>query len=203
MTKILCVPAEHLTKDVTPRGILELTRTHGDWIERDLAETDESWRQVIPYVLLATNNKEEEISFFVYQRKGGGEGRLEGLYSIGIGGHIEEIDGKRGSPVYDAALREAKEEVKVPEGGFVDISPNPLMCILLNDTPVDRVHVGIVYTGAVCSSDDSSVDTIEANEPELRGQMMSAHDLMAAYQNKTLNFEVWTKKVLSEMKLDK
>src|SRR2546423_1722543 len=55
---------------------------------RSEAEHDRRYKQLIPYVILICHDR-----MLRYQRgRGGGEKRLHGLYSIGIGGHISEED---------------------------------------------------------------------------------------------------------------
>ena len=52
------------------------------------ADQDRRYKQIIPYVLIICNDK-----ILRYRRgRGGGETRLHGLYSVGIGGHISEED---------------------------------------------------------------------------------------------------------------
>src|ERR1700728_3318445 len=58
------------------------------YLNRSDAEQDKRYKQLIPYVLLICNDK-----ILRYRRgKAGGEKRLHGLYSVGIGGHISEED---------------------------------------------------------------------------------------------------------------
>src|SRR5271155_4927286 len=58
------------------------------YLARSDAEQNRGYKQLIPYALLICNGK-----ILRYQRgKLGGEKRLHGLYSVGIGGHISEDD---------------------------------------------------------------------------------------------------------------
>ena len=55
-------------------------------------EEDPSYKQLIGYVLLKDANTNEVL---VYKRLvGGGEARLHGKASVGIGGHMNEVEGK-------------------------------------------------------------------------------------------------------------
>jgi len=103
---------------------------NGHWMARDLAEKDERFLQVIPYVVL---RRGPEV--FVYERAGS-EGRLTGLLSLGIGGHVNENDGtwERGM------VRELMEEAGV--------SGSPVRAGVLFDpsSPVGRVHLGLLHT---------------------------------------------------------
>src|SRR5438045_9654437 len=59
-----------------------------EYLPRSAAEQDRRYKQLIPYVLIICNDK-----ILRYRRgKGGGEKRLHGLFSVGIGGHIADVD---------------------------------------------------------------------------------------------------------------
>jgi predicted NUDIX family phosphoesterase len=113
------------------------------FIPRPRAEADPSYKQLIPYVLMA-----HEGRYLSYVRgKRAGEKRLVGLRSIGIGGHINPSDdlpllATSYREAYCAAVeREVAEEVVV-ETGHVD-----RIVALLNDdsTEVGSVHLGVVH----------------------------------------------------------
>lgn len=58
------------------------------FLERDAAERDEGYRQIIPYVVLRA-----PAGIFSYARTSRGrEARLHGLRSIGVGGHVNPGD---------------------------------------------------------------------------------------------------------------
>jgi len=60
-------------------------------VDRDQAEKDKHYKQIIPYAIFV--NEKGEI--FNYQRgKSGAEDRLKNLRSVGIGGHINLEDSK-------------------------------------------------------------------------------------------------------------
>lgn len=58
------------------------------WIERAIAEQDSSLKQIIPYIIIQDCNRNRTAIY----RRAGGESRLHGLWSIGIGGHINLSD---------------------------------------------------------------------------------------------------------------
>ena len=113
------------------------------FIPRTEAETDLDFKQLIPYVIMACDDK-----YLNYVRgKRAGETRLTGNRSIGIGGHINPIDQ---TPLFDidftetytsAVAREVAEEVTVR----ADHSDN--IVALLNDdsNEVGQVHLGLVH----------------------------------------------------------
>ena len=115
----------------------------GRFMPRSLAEKDPSYKQLIPYVVMTYDGK-----FLSYVRgKRAGEKRLQGLRSIGIGGHINPGDDMPlfNADFYEAYLaaveREVAEEVTV-EAGHTD-----QVVALLNDdsNEVGSVHLGIVH----------------------------------------------------------
>ena len=119
-------------------------------------EEDSSYKQLIGYVLLKDANTNEVL---VYKRLvGGGEARLYGKASVGIGGHMNEVEGKTIFEMLKInAARELNEEVGVSE----EEALNNLHFIgLINDdkTEVGQVHVGVVYE---CKVDKSKVEVKE------------------------------------------
>jgi predicted NUDIX family phosphoesterase len=109
------------------------------YLNRSEAELDKRYKQLIPYVLVICKDK-----ILRYRRgKGGGETRLHGLYSVGIGGHIAEEDHGLFSQAVgytDGMRRELKEEVDIDE-------VNETVVAVINDdsTEVGYVHFGVVH----------------------------------------------------------
>ena len=106
---------------------------------RSDADQDRRYKQIIPYVLVICNDK-----ILRYRRgKGGGETRLHGLYSVGIGGHISEEDhqlfsNNRG--YQESMRRELMEEVGI------DTALAPALAAINDDsTEVGYVHFGVVH----------------------------------------------------------
>jgi predicted NUDIX family phosphoesterase len=101
-------------------------------------ETDPSFKQIIPYVVLRYSGQ-----IFHYTRgKRTTESRLQALRSIGVGGHISADDATLfDSPYREAMFREVAEEVRL-ETDYTE------RCIgLINDdsTAVGQVHLGVVH----------------------------------------------------------
>ncbi|MCI0703434.1 MAG: phosphoesterase, partial [Planctomycetia bacterium] len=105
---------------------------------RSEVETDPSYKQLIPYIVLKCGDK-----LFHYRRGAAGtEKRLAALRSVGIGGHISEEDAAGGTDLYQIGMmRELMEEVDLG-------SAFTQKCIgFINDdrTPVGSVHLGVVH----------------------------------------------------------
>jgi predicted NUDIX family phosphoesterase len=118
-----------------------LSRGNNFFFPRAQAESDPTYKQIIPYVLLAFENK---VLHYVRGKKAG-EQRLVAKGSIGIGGHMNETDESLfalDEEAYRAGVeREVNEEIKI-NAPFRD-----QIVALLNDdtTEVGRVHLGIVH----------------------------------------------------------
>jgi 8-oxo-dGTP pyrophosphatase MutT (NUDIX family) len=130
-----------------------LARNENDcyaFVERDWAENDTTWRQIIPYVTI----RDGEGKFALFQRKNGSEKRLQDLFTIGVGGHIDAADipekhsGSKGKLteflndiLMDALARELWEEIKwIPAE-----MPELVHTIHSHYPPVDMVHEGLCF----------------------------------------------------------
>jgi predicted NUDIX family phosphoesterase len=108
---------------------------------RSQAETDPSFKQIIPYVVLTDGKR---ILHYVRGKKSG-EQRLVAKGSIGIGGHINDEDHSLfsvGEQAFrEAVAREVNEEILV-EGAF-----DARAVGLINDDSIDvgKVHFGVVH----------------------------------------------------------
>ena len=143
-------------------------------------EEDPSFKQLIGYVLLKDINTNEVL---VYKRLvGGGEARLHGKASVGIGGHMNEIEEKTIFEMLKInAARELNEEVGVSE----EEALNNLHFIgLINDdeTEVGQVHIGVVYE---CKVDKNNVEVKE--DDTLVIKWMSGVEA-----KKEENYETWS-----------
>ena len=143
-------------------------------------EEDPDYKQLIGYVLLKDVNTNEVL---VYKRLvGGGEARLHGKASVGIGGHMNEVEGKTIFEMLKInAARELNEEVGVSE----EEALNNLHFIgLINDdkTEVGQVHIGVVYE---CKVDKNLVEVKE--DDTLVIKWMSGDEAKAEE-----NYETWS-----------
>ena len=115
-----------------------LDPAHLSYRPRGEVETDPTYKQIIPYVVLKWHDQ-----VFAYTRgKRATETRLHARRSIGVGGHIcAEDAGLFETPYREALVRELAEEV------HLDSSYGERCVGLINDdaTPVGQVHLGIVH----------------------------------------------------------
>ena len=119
-------------------------------------EEDPSLKQPIPYVVLARDGAEGAREVYAYTRlTGGGETRLHGKVSVGVGGHmnrgftratLEEV-------VWEEAARELAEELRFEdEENGMEIDPPAARFVgLINDDtgPVQQVHLGLLAVAEV------------------------------------------------------
>lgn len=111
------------------------------FLPRSAAEDDPSYKQLIPYLLIRHGDH-----LLRYTRgKTGGESRLHAKISIGIGGHIN--DGDTQATHFDEATYNRAVERELHEELTITGSYHQRIAALLNDddTPVGRVHLGIVH----------------------------------------------------------
>lgn len=122
-----------------------LSDGHASYRPRGEVEEDSNFKQLIPYVIFRYTTPEGRQMVFQYTRgRGMGEGRLHSKRSVGIGGHISADDAAAtaGGNAYEEGMRrELEEEVVIS-------TPYTARCVgMINDdeTPVGRVHLGVVH----------------------------------------------------------
>jgi predicted NUDIX family phosphoesterase len=119
-----------------------LDKKNNSFQPRAWAETDPTFKQIIPYVVV-TDGK--SILHYVRGKKAG-EQRLVAKGSIGIGGHIDDDEDRSlfadGLQTFqDAVKREVCEELAI-QGTF---NARPVGLINDDSTEVGRVHFGVVH----------------------------------------------------------
>ena len=157
---------------------LLLSRGNNFFFPRAQAENDPAYKQIIPYVLLAFQDR---VLYYVRGKKAG-EQRLVAKGSIGIGGHMNESDESLfawDEQAYRAGVeREVNEEIKIGTQ-FED-----RIVALLNDdtTEVGRVHLGIVH---IFRLEEQKVEKREAMITNLafltRAELMARRDSLETW----------------------
>ncbi|MFT9206407.1 NUDIX domain-containing protein [Acetobacter orientalis] len=123
---------------------IELLEKAGLWFgPRRILEECEDYRQIIPYIILRVGDRVVRYT----RTPAGGEVRLHGRMSIGLGGHVDLADAETSGDCFkllgtveQAAQRELKEEL-----GDVTCECRRWVGLLVdNDTAVGRVHIGLI-----------------------------------------------------------
>jgi predicted NUDIX family phosphoesterase len=166
--------------------LIKIILGKGEFIDRDLVETNPLYKQIIPYSLLRYNDK-----IFYYQRSmKGKESRLRAKMSIGVGGHINQLDiatsnGKH--TIIDSARdRELLEEFDTH--GHKSIK---LIGIINDDSDaVGQVHLGLLYELEMFDN------IIHSNEP---GAYSKYEYASIPYLYSNLNsFESWSSIIIKD-----
>lgn len=147
MERVLVLPRSRVPGGCTFRGVRHAgdealerlrraVRDHGRYLDRPTAEEDPGHKQLIPYVVVRDGGR----VFLMQRTDAGGDARLHGKASIGVGGHLNPVDD--GEDQLMAGLRrEWAEELEA------DWAPDFRLVGLLNDdtNPVGAVHLGVVF----------------------------------------------------------
>jgi len=153
----------------------------GAFFAREPVESDPSLKQLIPYAVVV-----REDSVFLFRRtNGGGEKRLHGLRSIGVGGHVNPVDLGGGRPglLSRALRRELDEELTLPGVRHAHFAG------ILND---DSTAVGSVHLGAVAVVEPFR-GGVEVNEHDtMTGGFVSKDELLALHCAERDSFESWS-----------
>ncbi len=114
----------------------DAVQARGRYLDRPVAEDDPDHKQLIPYVVVRDGPR----VFLMQRTDAGGDARLHGKASIGVGGHLNPVDD--GEDRLMAGLRrEWAEELEA------DWEPEFRLVGVLNDdtNPVGAVHLGVVF----------------------------------------------------------
>ncbi|MFH2007825.1 MAG: NUDIX domain-containing protein [bacterium] len=167
---------------------LERVKAHGYFVEREHAEQNSSLKQIIPYTLVLHGDQ----IFLVRRTSGGGEQRLYGKRSIGIGGHInpEDDSGDRADLVFQCARREMDEELLIT----APYSIRPVGVINDDANPVGSVHFGVVL---VAHLERAAAQVRE--QDALEGAFTPVRDARALLDHPDANFETWSSLILENL----
>ena len=135
-------------------------------------ERDPSFKQVIPYLVLRDGRR----WFLMRRTDAGGDPRLHGRYSIGVGGHLNPGDGG----LLGGLRREWAEEV------VAEFVPEFRLVALLND---DTTEVGAVHLGAVYVADAEGRPVTIRETDKLTGAFVEAPEVAAVADG----LETWSR----------
>lgn len=153
-------------------------------------EEDLNRLQPIPYIAVRT----KDGRYVTYARYKGGEARLEGRISIGLGGHVNDTDKSSSesypSDIWNGAIRELseKDEVSLPPDHY---SLAPFGICYLPTSP-ENVHLGLFMTATLNDAGLSVIEKRLAQEEIAKKQYFTRlPDLYDVMQKP--NTEVWTR----------
>ena len=154
---------------------------HGSFLDRPVAEEDPALKQLIPYVVV----RDGALVYLMERTAAGGDARLHGKASIGVGGHLNPVD-DGGDPLTDGLRREWSEEL------VADWEPEFRLVGLLNDdsNPVGSVHLGIVFEVEAAGR---PVGVRERDK--LTGRFANAAEVRAAWDR----METWSRLVADHL----
>lgn len=126
------------------RQAIETLEGAGLWLgPRPVLEETEEFRQIIPYIVLQYGSE-----FIRYTRTpAGGEARLHGRTSVGLGGHVDLADVETAGEAIDlmGTLENAADRELLEELGDVEcVSKEWVGLLVENDSAVGRVHIGMI-----------------------------------------------------------
>lgn len=196
--QIIVVPRKVLFNDEKNafNGFLHKNNIKGKYIFNALSEyevkrrgdmeEDSTFKQLISYCLL--ENEKGEI--LVYERlSGGGEERLHGQSSIGVGGHMNDV---MGADSINEVLRvNAQRELEEEVGLAKEDSQNMEYLGFINDdnNEVGKVHMGIVFKITVNTTD------VEAKETDTLRIKWVEKGSIESYDD----FETWSALILQDL----
>ncbi|OGZ79297.1 MAG: hypothetical protein A2312_00740 [Candidatus Staskawiczbacteria bacterium RIFOXYB2_FULL_32_9] len=189
--KVLVVKSDIIFKEGIWQGLkkdnleyyLDLINKNYEFKRRGDVEEDNSYQQIIPYILFSFEDK-----FFAYKYlANAGEQRLvNNNYQLGIGGHINKDDIVSDKNILDQGMmREWQEEVDF-KGNLLQ---KKLVGIINDDSgPVEKVHLGLVFHFV---GDSLDINVIETDKME--GKLFELKEI-----ENNLSYSPWMKVVYEE-----
>lgn len=189
--QILVVPSEIIFAQGKWQGLktdnldyyVDLINKNCEFKRRGDMENNPFYQQIIPYIIFNFKDK-----YFIYKYlPKAGEQRLVDTYQLGVGGHINPIDGENGNVLEAGMMREWEEEVEF-KGNILE---KKLIGILNDESkPVEKVHLGLVYNFTGDSPDISIKET-----DKMEGKLVNLREIGEYIKN---NNGVWVKIVYKE-----
>jgi predicted NUDIX family phosphoesterase len=157
------------------------TAAHACFMDRPVAEEDPAFKQLIPYVVV----RDGPLVYLMERTAAGGDPRLHGKASIGVGGHLNPVD-EGEDPLTDGLRREWSEELAA------DWEPEFHLVGLLNDDSnrVGSVHLGVVFE---VEADGRPVEVRERDK--LSGRFATSAEVRAAWDR----METWSRLVADHL----
>lgn len=170
---------------------LKLIEQEKEFIPREKAEVDASYKQIIPYLIFTHDNK-----YFLMQRRSeASEQRLKNKLSLGIGGHIrlEDLVQDNSQDSKDSIVNWAKREFDEEINYSGNYSVKPVGIVNDDTNPVGEVHLGFVFL-LIGDSNKISVKS------ELKsGELLTKEECLERYNS----METWSQLVFDLIKENK
>lgn len=165
-------------------ALREAVLQQGRYLERPIAEESPAFKQLIPYVIV----RDGASVFFMERTDAGGDARLHGKASLGVGGHLNPVD-HGADPLLAGLRREWAEEL------VADWEPEFRLVGLLNDdsNPVGAVHLGVVFAVAA----DGRPIAVREHE-KLSGRFVAPSEVFAGWDR----LETWSQLVAAALLSD-
>lgn len=122
-------------------NILNFILDAGKFVKRYNAEYNPEYLQIIPYVLI-----QHKDTYFAVKRTGGDE-RLIGMISLGMGGHINPEDAIEGKNILESnIIRElSDEELNIDLDKTVSCEPLGFIRYTNPEDVISQDHMGVFY----------------------------------------------------------
>ena len=189
MENVLVIKTASLGDIVAENGLLTgreddvmaLIASEGFFLARPVAEESPEFKQIIPYVAVVRG---DEV-FATRRLNKGGESRLHGLMSLGVGGHINEVDRDHGAWLMNCLRREIEEEIDIADFGTLTLRG------LINDNAnaVGSVHLGFFFTLTTAG------DVFVRETEKLEGGFVP----IASLPGRTAGMETWSQIITPEL----
>jgi len=170
-------------KNLDP-SILNVLESNSIWMDEDEAEKNPDFKELIAYCLLFTRDKK----LFTYRRSKKDEAypekRLQGKWSIGVGGHIEPTDHSGTGLILTSLLREIPEEIRM-NGRIKSIE-------LLGGINDDLDSVGKDHFGLLMKVFTTSHSISPDGQEITTGYSMNPEEIRNLFQQEKNNVENWT-----------
>lgn len=183
MEKVLVVPSNLVGPFLGSRSFItdkipdfiQMVIDNHIYVDRDYAEYAKEYKQIIPYAILRNGDK----VFLTQRLKKQTEKRLHGMYSFGLGGHINPSEEEKENVILAGMQRELSEEV-----GLSDISK--CQCVgIINDcsTEVSNYHIGLAYVVPAFTN----IQVVE--NQKMTGSWANTEEISSSFEN----LESWSK----------
>ena len=146
MEKVMVVPEDVINTVIKDHGlirentadIMKIIKENYYFMPRDIAENNRDVRQIIPYVVVVC----QDNVFTMRRLKKQFEKRLHGKVSIGVGGHINDIEpSDKNDVIMTNLLRELNEEINIKKISNLEF----IGIINYLSTEVSWYHIGLLY----------------------------------------------------------